>query len=420
MSDKQLNGKNIVFNEEECEAVKLICERLNFRQFTTEDIKQFRRDLSTVIIAPYNENQVKGVGYNLTASNMVYSLSKHRLLKIKDSNNGKFFYLSAHDTALILTNEYFKVDNNVAGNFYSRVRRVSEGLGQISTTLDPNWKGMFLIALNNNANKKIKVQISSKTEGQETKIGIATVVLTGIKGYNNHDSFDEKINLDNPAMRIDILKELVDDERIVIRKYEHNTFKQLVESLDNFEAKVTGTYTHINKIKSDLENIDNALMYENNAIKVKTYINSLNWFVFDGNEELKRKIQHLQIYLDENNYDIINSNKKGVIKSEVDTLKKECDYILLCENVNQIHNLIDKHIEKYHKYSFINSIIDWIWKNKFVILLFLVAFISTIILIVTLINLENQNTNPDDTVWLILTAILTALISGFTAKLFKW
>lgn len=53
-----------------------------YRQFSTTDIKNFRKDLTTVIIAPYSESQVKGVGYNLTASNMVYSLAKRKLLTI--------------------------------------------------------------------------------------------------------------------------------------------------------------------------------------------------------------------------------------------------------------------------------------------------------------------------------------------------
>ena len=50
-----------------------ICENTNLRQFTTDDIKKFRQELNTVIIAPYDETLVKGVGYNLTASNMIYS-----------------------------------------------------------------------------------------------------------------------------------------------------------------------------------------------------------------------------------------------------------------------------------------------------------------------------------------------------------
>ncbi len=412
------NKKDKIFKDEEVKEIINIVEKMNIRQFTTEDIKNFRKELNTVIIAPYNENQVKGVGYNLTASNMIYSLSKHRLLKIKDNKEGKFFYLSAHDTALILTNEYFDVSNNVAGSFYSRVRRVSEGLGQISTTLDPGWNGMFLISLNNSTNRTIKVQISSKTEGQENKIGIATVVLTGTDSTNSY--INEKINLDNPAMRIDILKELVNTERVIINKYKHNSFKTLVNSLDNFIPKSNPTYDYINKIKKELECIDNALMYEKKPVEVKQHINSLNWFSYEENQELKRKINELNKYLSIDDYLIINEEKNfKELKEEIDKLKKECDYILLCENVNQIHNLIDDHIEKYNKYSSINSTLDFIIKWKNTIIGFIAAIISTIIIAILLIQ---NNTNLDfyQKIILIITPIFTTLISNLIGKLFKW
>lgn len=413
-----IEENEIIFKEKEETAIKNIVKEMNIRQFTTDDIKRFRKELSTVIIAPYNENQVKGVGYNLTASNMIYSLSKHKLLKIKDSKEGKFFYLSGHDTALILTNEYFDVSNNVAGSFYSRVRRVSEGLGQISTTLDPGWKGMFLISLNNSTNKTIKVQISSKTEGQENKIGIATVVLTGTVSQNNF--IDEKINLDNPAMRIDILKELVNTERVIVNKYEHNSFKTLVNNLDNFIPTNNPTYDFINKIKEELECIDNALMYEKNPVEVKKHINSLNWFSYEGNQELKRKINELNRYLSIDNYLIMErKNIFEELKEEVDKLKKECDYILLCENVNQIHNLIDNHIRQYNKYSSINSTLDFIIKWKNTIIGFIAATISTIIIAILLVQ---TNTKLDfyEKLILIMTPVFTTLISNLISKLFKW
>lgn len=411
------NENNSVFTEEQKKEIKEICSKSNSRQFTTDDIKQFRKELNTVIIAPYHEEQVKGVGYNLTASNMIYSLTRHKLLKIKDNQNGKFFTLSAHDTALILTNEYFKLSDNVAGNFYSRVRRVSEGLGHISTTLDPNWKGMFLISLTNSTNKKIKVQLSSKSEGKETKIGIATVVLTGINGSN----IEDEINLDNPAMRIDILRELADEERIILKKPEHNAFKKLVNNLENFSPNNTKVYELIKKIKNNLEKIETALFYEEDAAKAKVYINKLNWFDFENYDELKRKIQELQKYLAYRNYDLIKEDGEKInIKKEIEVLRKECDYILLCENVNQIHALIDTHIKKYNKYSAINSKLDWLWENRLSIFIFITMLVITIVLSLILFAQEPFEGAIDNTTkGLIIATTLTALITGLTAKLFK-
>ncbi len=416
MNNNVYDEKEEIFKGKEKAEIKNIVKEMNIRQFTTEDIKKFRKELDTVIIAPYNENQVKGVGYNLTASNMIYSLSKHKLLKIQDSKEGKFFYLSAHDTALILTNEYFDVSNNVAGSFYSRVRRVSEGLGQISTTLDPGWKGMFLISLNNSTNKTIKVQISSKSEGQENKIGIATVVLTGT--VNKNGFIDDNINLDNPAMRIDILKELVNTERVIFNKYKHNSFKSLVNQLDTFTPEANPIHDYINKIKKELEDIDNALMYEKDPSVVKKHINSLNWFSYEENQELKRKINELNEYLTIDNYQIIDDKSKE-IKEKIDKLKKECDYILLCENVSQIHSLIDGHIEKYNKYSNINSLLTFAIKHKNTIIGFIVSVISTIIIAILLFKSE-KNLDLYEKIILIITPVFTTLISNLIGKLFKW
>ena len=346
-----------------------------FRQFSVDDIKDFRKNLKTVIIAPYNEKQVKGVGYNLTASNMIYSLSQHRLLKIHDYKYGRYFKLKAHDTALILSNEYFQLDNNVAGNFYSRVRRVSEGLGHISTTLDPNWKGMFLIAINNTTNKKIKVQISSIFEGEEEKNGIATVVLKGIKPSNQQEPLSmEGFNIDNPAMRIDILKELAYEPIRLFHRRGYNNFKNLVDELDKFHPKDTPVTKDIMVIKEKLITLRNELMYKENIREAKSIISSLTWIDFDTDYQLKVKINDLKDVLDETPYNLYN--KKDKINEKITLLKKECDYILLCEDVKQIHEIIDKHVIFYPRFgNFKYALLKMVENVSFIITLLAFIFI---------------------------------------------
>lgn len=383
------------------------------RQFSTTDIKNFRKDLKTVIIAPYNENQVKGVGYNLTASNMVYSLAKRRLLTIYDYKDGRYFKLAPHDTALVLSNEYFKLDSNVAGNFYSRVRRVSEGLGHISTTLDPNWQGMFLIAINNTTNRKINVQLSSVFEGKEEKIGIATVVLTGIQSENDGDNSTlDDFNLDNPAMRIDILKELTREPNHFMRNSGYRKFKKLVEELDEFTPAETDLYKDINKIKEHLIEIRNALKFENDETKAKSLISSLDWFSFDKNDELKIKINDLKSYLDDSNY-VIHKKKVDEINDKITVLKKECDYILLCENVKQIHTLIDAHVNFYQKFSRIKKFFANITNHRTWI------FLTTTLLIIVALLLDKAKILNNDATLLvtIAAAILPSLIDTIISKI---
>lgn len=349
-----------------------------YRQFSTYDIKNFRKNLDTVIIAPYNEKQVRGVGYNLTASNLIYSLSKNKLLTIYDYKDGRYFKLKSHDTALILTNEYFSLGPNVAGNFYSRVRRVSQGLGHISTTLDPSWKGMFLIAINNTTSKTLKVQLSSIFEGNEEKNGIATVVLKGIScGENESNPENETLNLDNPAMRIDILKELAREPSRIRHHSGYKSFKKLVNELEHFTPKETEITRDVNNIKDILIKIRNNLMFKNNIDEAKSAISSLDWFSFDKNAELIIKINDLKTYLKYQNSQVIDLRDE--INEKITLLKKECDYIILCENINQIHELIDSHVNFHHKFGITKKLILKIIEN---ISLFMIIAIMVFVIIV--------------------------------------
>lgn len=403
------------FNDKQRNEIIEICEETNLRQFNTDDIKRFRQELSTVIIAPYDESLVKGVGYNLTASNMIYSLTKRKLLNIQDNEEGKFFKLAPHDTVLILTNEYFFVEENVSGNFYSRVRLVSEGLGHISTTLDPNWRGMFLISLSNTSKKSIKVKISSKTEGKEIKIGIATVVLTGVKPHIHTSDNQNTINLDNPAMRIDILKELVEEDRIKINYPNHKEFAELVNALDNFKEEKRDIHNIIAKIRLDLQGIDTALMVEENGEKVKIHINCLDWLDFDGDAELKRKLRNLKRHLDKKNYDITKPDVKAEIKQEIDVLRKECDYILLCENVRQIHEIIDSHVNKLKRHDKFNSFVRGIFNNASKIFAFLGLVTILVLAIFSLLSID-VGTNPMEK----MTDLTKIIITGSSAALLSF
>lgn len=381
------------------------------RQFSTYDIKNFRKKLETIIIAPYNENQVKGVGYNLTASNLIYSLAKKKLLTIYDYKDGRYFKLKAHDTALVLTNEYFSLGPNVAGNFYSRVRRVSEGLGHISTTLDPNWKGMFLIAINNTTNKTLKVQLSSIFEGNEEKNGIATVVLRGVYSGEDGSAIEkENLNLDNPAMRIDILKELAREPSHVKNNSGYKSFKKLVNELDNFSPKDTEITTDVNKIKEILIGIRNNLMYKNDIDEAKSLISSLDWFSFDKNAELIAKINDLKLYLQEENYRVYILREE--INHKITLLKRECDYILLCENVNQIHNLIDNHVKFHHKFELTKRIACKTIENISLVMLVAIMIFAIILLIKLILDGNTDNSNELLKLYSsIAVALITAIIN---------
>ena len=108
------------------------------------DIKECRRELRDILIAPFDESKCKGVGYNLSPSELCYSVNRRCLLRVHRAAQEVYVMIPPHDTVLTLSHEYLQVGSQIAGCFLSRLRPVTKGLGNISTTLDPCWKGMLL------------------------------------------------------------------------------------------------------------------------------------------------------------------------------------------------------------------------------------------------------------------------------------
>lgn len=77
--------------------------------------------------------------------------------------NGYYIYVKPKDTVLIVSNEHIRLSNDISGYVTSRVSSVTQGFGHISTTIDPNWNGALLIALNNPTNHTLKVNVGFTT-----------------------------------------------------------------------------------------------------------------------------------------------------------------------------------------------------------------------------------------------------------------
>ena len=67
-----------------------------------EDYRKARKEVSDIVIAPFDENKAKGVGYNLAASMLVYSVNKKRLVKVKENDREVYIEIAPHDTVLTL------------------------------------------------------------------------------------------------------------------------------------------------------------------------------------------------------------------------------------------------------------------------------------------------------------------------------
>lgn len=108
-----------------------------------------------IYIYPYKTQNLKGASYNLTASKLAWDLNTKKSIYHSDEEK---IIIEGNTSALIETNETIWVSEKIAGTYYSRVRKVSEGTGHISTTLDPNYLGCSLIALHNHSKEPIEIE----------------------------------------------------------------------------------------------------------------------------------------------------------------------------------------------------------------------------------------------------------------------
>lgn len=141
-------------------------------------------------IFPFDPKNLTGIGYNLSTTDFAFSISRGILLTIHEetlsSGIRRYVTIPGNDTVLFFSKEYIEIDSELAGTFHSKVSRVSQGLGHISTTLDPTWKGQLLISINNPTNSDIEFDLA-KSGGN-----IMTLLLhkldTFVTGENIHDN----------------------------------------------------------------------------------------------------------------------------------------------------------------------------------------------------------------------------------------
>ena len=107
------------------------------------DVDIVRELGKNIVIFPFNENNLKGASYNLTASKYAWNVSTKQTAF--DPNSDKII-LQPESTTVIETNEIIWVSKKIAGSYHSKVILVSKGTGHIGTTLDPEYIGCSLIS----------------------------------------------------------------------------------------------------------------------------------------------------------------------------------------------------------------------------------------------------------------------------------
>lgn len=318
---------------------------------TSIDIKQCRRELTDIVIAPFDETKAKGVGYNFSLSELIYSVTRKRLVPIGRDTNETYFYLRPHETILALSHEYLKADSSIAGSFHSRVRRSAQGVGNISTTLDPGWKGMLLFSLNNPTNRKIKVVLSTRTDGTNKPLGAVTLITwrTANDALKPDDDVSFALRLDNPPMRIDIWSELAAKPLRLFRNREYQRFTQLIEALASFNASPSSAVSWAAELKPLLTALRIAIEATGSEADIRATLLRIQDFT-----ELPPSVQSCLKPLVEKaaQENLLTACKTAEYRSAIDLADREIQYQLLCDQIAQIHQLISARVPTYWRKSF--------------------------------------------------------------------
>lgn len=205
-------------------------------QLSMEDLVK-ELESGNLIIAPRkpdakDELKIKAASFDISPSCLIMSVKKGSFMRIysrisqcseghrnpewhcsackkkdqKKSNCSEqlYTYIQPRDTVLVLSKEYLQIPAYMSGNVYSRVSTVSSGLGHISTTIDPLWKGALLIAISNPSSEPVKLLIQDE---QAESIPLATVTLQ----YLNTPVDPNKIHSKHQPARVDILEKYMFD-----------------------------------------------------------------------------------------------------------------------------------------------------------------------------------------------------------------
>ena len=84
--------------------------------YTARELLVCRRELRDILIAPFSESRCKGIGYNISPSELCYSVKKKYLLQVHRTDQETYVLIPPHDTVLTLSYEYLQVSSGIDGS----------------------------------------------------------------------------------------------------------------------------------------------------------------------------------------------------------------------------------------------------------------------------------------------------------------
>lgn len=203
------------------------------------DIKNELIDGENLIIYPLKLENIKGSSINLTASKYAWRISDgHSAV-----TNNKI-RIPANETVCIYTEESFWVSRRIGGTYHSKVSQVSTGLGHISTTLDPQWLGLSLIAVHNHTKEPKDITVGKTF----VSIMLSYLNTPATKGKN-----------ENAASRQDLSSEfqLTDEDKEFLRRDMFRSYEGLKTAMINSNSYKVLRQERDEVIKEERERIQN-------------------------------------------------------------------------------------------------------------------------------------------------------------------
>lgn len=262
--------------------------------YSREDIKNAIRE-GHLKIYPFEEENLTGIGYNISTTNFAFSINRGILLTVHEDTieKGKVHHviIPAQDTVLLFSKELIETDNTIAGTFHSKVSRVCQGTGHISTTLDAMWKGQLIISVNNPTNRDIRFDLDRNTGNIMTLL--ISKLDNPVTGENVHDNNQGRCDL--------LLSHFKDDKKWWFFKTRHLELEKFI--VDDFANSLNGYDDFIN-----IENITDK------------YTKKINALI-----KLKERLENNAVIIRENRYNMGENGTYKILRNqEEEQLIKEC------------------------------------------------------------------------------------------------
>lgn len=314
--------------------------------FISDDYLLARQNIEDIIIVPFDPKRAKGTGYNLSPCTLIYSVNEKRLVRVHENEKEVYVWVEPHDTILTISREYIITKRSVAGMILSRVRMSANGLGNVSTTLDPGWKGKLLLAISNPTSRRIKLCIEEKKDGKAIPVALVTMTIFRT-GRDSETASEASLHLDNPPMRTDIWQDLTEKPAGIKGAQQYEQFQQIIQRVTDFKAEKGTRYCDLQHIISKVIAVREGIKRGDSLPNIRALTVGLEYELdqVDGDDLLKQKFAAWNsLLLKAKSLDDLRCDEQVAAES---CLLRECQYLIMCDEIDQHDKFIRQQIEQY-------------------------------------------------------------------------